>query len=194
MSEINSSKRKIILRKYSSYLILIYLIFIPLLLILKPEIFVYSFTFDNNLFKLISIFIITFIIFSILFKKLKLKFQIHTFSKFAVGIFYGFLFAFSEELFFRGIIQSFIASHISNIILVIVLSSVIFGLAHLPNGAKGVNIKTWNWKFCALSFLAALPLSMLYAITNSLLLPTLLHTIFTSSLFLFYVEENNTSG
>ncbi len=108
------------------------------------------------------------IFFSIFFKKnFKIKF-----TNISLAILYAIVIAFPEEIIFRGIIQGFLLEHIGNTILVILLSSIIFGMAHLFNGGN------WNYKFAIIAFLGGLPLSILYVVTGGLLLPTALHFAF----------------
>lgn len=85
------------------------------------------------------------------------------------------MFAIPEEVLFRGIIQGAITPAVGYIWLTIFLSSLVFGLAHLGNGAKSLSPRTWNWRFALLAFLGGIPLGILYAATGSLLFPTLLH-------------------
>jgi membrane protease YdiL (CAAX protease family) len=93
-------------------------------------------------------------------------------------IFYAVLFAVPEEIIFRGLVQGTLATIIENTAITVIISSLIFGLAHLPNGANSLHLKDWNWKFCIIACLAGLPLGIAFAITGSLFIPTLLHVLF----------------
>ena len=88
---------------------------------------------------------------------------------------YGFAFAVPEEILFRGIIQSELSSLLKRSGWAILFSSLIFGIAHLWNGSKGLVISKWNWRLATLSFFGGLPLGLSYLITQGLLGPTLLH-------------------
>lgn len=190
MANFSFFKKSISIRNYSLFLVFIYLIILPLIFIFNSEIFVFSLNKNNNYLLILFIMIFSILFFIILFNKLnlKLKFKYLPIEKIIIGISYGFLFAFSEELIFRGLIQNFIKNYFENFIFVLFISSLIFGIAHLPNGAD-FNIKKLNYMFCTLAFFAGLFLGFLYEITSSLFFPILLHTIFTSSLFLFYNDD-----
>jgi len=88
------------------------------------------------------------------------------------------LIALPEEIIFRGFIQRYLQSNISNISVVIFLSSIIFGLAHIPNGARGFLPKQWNWKLVVMSFVAGFYLGFAYFLTGSLVVPIILHALF----------------
>ncbi|HEY4509306.1 MAG TPA: CPBP family intramembrane glutamic endopeptidase [Candidatus Paceibacterota bacterium] len=92
--------------------------------------------------------------------------------------FYAFvLIALPEEIVFRGFIQKNLQLIISNTSLLIVSSSIIFGIVHIPNGARGFLPREWNWKLVAMSFVAGLFLGIAYFMTNSLVIPTILHAL-----------------
>ena len=94
-------------------------------------------------------------------------------------IFYGLiLFGLPEEILFRGIIQTGLESMIPHITIVILLSSLVYGLAHILNGAKGLRPKDWNWKLVFITFIVGLYLGCIYFITKSLFIPTILHALF----------------
>ena len=94
-------------------------------------------------------------------------------------IFYALvLIAIPEEIIFRAYIQGNLHLFTSNIIAVIIISSFIFGIAHLPNGARGFRPREWNWKLAAMCFVAGLYLGLAYFLTNSLVEPVILHTLF----------------
>ena len=99
-------------------------------------------------------------------------------SQIVLVVIYALLFAVPEEIIFGGIAQNFLQNSLDSVMIVIIISSGIFGLAHLPNGGKGSHPKDWNWRFAVVTFLAGLPLSTIFAITGSLLIPTLLHAFF----------------
>ena len=95
---------------------------------------------------------------------------------------YGVTFAFPEEIIFRGIIQKFIQVYHADVIAAIFFSALIFGMAHLFNGASNFHPLNWNWKFAGLTFLTGLILGSIFALTNSLLITTLLHALFVTYL------------
>lgn len=88
------------------------------------------------------------------------------------------LIAIPEEILFRGIIQTYIYSISLNVILSIILSALIFGLAHVLNGSKGFSPEKWNWKLVAMTFLAGIFLGFSFYVTGSLVVPIVLHTLF----------------
>lgn len=93
------------------------------------------------------------------------------------AIAYAFAFAIPEEILFRGITQGLVLSSFTPI-LSILLSSFIFGLAHILNSTKGVGPMNWNWQLVGVSFLGGIPLGTLFLLTGSLFLPTILHAVF----------------
>jgi membrane protease YdiL (CAAX protease family) len=88
-----------------------------------------------------------------------------------------FLIAIPEEILFREIIQTYISTSASNTLLVIVLSALIFGLAHSLNEANGFSPQNWNLKLVIITFIAGLFLSYSFYLTRSLLMPTIIHTL-----------------
>lgn len=87
------------------------------------------------------------------------------------------LIALPEEILFRGFIQTYFHSLFSSSFIVIVLSSVLFGFAHILNGAKGFSPKQWNWKLVFMTFLAGLFLGFCFYSTGSLVVPVIFHTV-----------------
>ncbi len=96
----------------------------------------------------------------------------------ALALGYIAMISIAEELLFRGIIQGYFQTVIANTVLVVLFSSLLFGVAHLPNDAKGIHPLRWNWRLAGIAFLGGIPLGALYALTGSLLFPILLHAIF----------------
>ncbi|MCX6716128.1 MAG: CPBP family intramembrane metalloprotease [Candidatus Taylorbacteria bacterium] len=90
----------------------------------------------------------------------------------------------AEEILFRGIIQSTLIKKIG-IFRGIILTSIIFGLAHLPNGALGINISLWNWKLALIAMIAGLILGWTYTRTKSIWNAAILHGILSSAYFIF---------
>ena len=97
------------------------------------------------------------------------------------------LFAFPEEIIFRGIIQNWMYNLIGPFIAVL-LSSIVFGAAHALNGARGFLPKKWDWKLMAMTSIAGVYLSVAYYITGSLVVPTLLHAMLIVAMKLFVKE------
>ena len=93
-----------------------------------------------------------------------------------------------EEIIFRGFIQGYLQSAVSNSYVAIFLSALVFGLAHLLNGAKSYSPEGWNLKLAAMTFVAGLYLGFAYFITGSLVLPTILHALFIISGRVFVKE------
>jgi membrane protease YdiL (CAAX protease family) len=170
---------------YHLIVIILYLIIIPLILIFARRTFDYHFSYNNFLW-VISIIGFSIIGFFYLFRK-EINFNKDKFRNYKIllVVIYAMIFGFSEELIFRGLIQGFFNIYFKNILICILLSSAIFGLAHLLNGAKSFHVKEWNWKFAFIAFLAGLPLGALFALTGSLLMPCVLHVILILCLQLF---------
>jgi membrane protease YdiL (CAAX protease family) len=93
---------------------------------------------------------------------------------------YATVFAVLEEAFFRGIIQTFIETRLESPYVIVFLSSAIYALAHWFNQSRHI---------VALSFLAGLPLGATFLITDSLILPTILHAVFIAGLRLLEAEQ-----
>lgn len=166
--------------RYNLCLIGFYVLIFPVFFIVIPEVLRYSFSSrDIKAIVLIMCLSLLSVYLSNSSKFHKLKWV--GFSKIIMLIGYAVLFAIPEEIIFRGIIQNLIQHYIPNIVLVVIISSVIFGLAHLPNGAKGLYPYNWNWRLVAGVCLAGIPLGLLFAITNSLLTPTVLHMLLLMS-------------
>ena len=103
-------------------------------------------------------------------------------------IYAGPLIAIPEEILFRGIIQTYLLSFIPSATLAILSSSSIFGLAHLGNGTRGLSPRTWNWKLTIMTFVAGLSFGALFYITDSLVLPTILHALLVIVMKIFITK------
>jgi membrane protease YdiL (CAAX protease family) len=158
------------LSKYHITVIAIYAILSPIFLTFLPERLEYTLP-ARNLAAVIFTAVFSFLIFLLFFLKSKKNLNTRITNIF-LAVIYAIIFAFPEEIIFRGIIQGFISQHTRHILLAILLSSLVFGSAHLWNGGN------WNYRFASLAFLAGLPLGMLYALTGGLLVPTALHFAF----------------
>lgn len=87
----------------------------------------------------------------------------------ALGIF--FLIAIPEELLFRGIIQNFLEKTLRIPVLALIITSLIFGAAHLNNGPKP------DWRYFLLASLAGMFYGNAYQRTRGLLAPAIVHTL-----------------
>ena len=87
----------------------------------------------------------------------------------AIGIF--FLIAIPEELLFRGIIQNFLEKTLRNPAMALIVTSLIFGAAHLNNGPKP------DWRYFLLASLAGMFYGNAYQRTRGLLAPAIVHTL-----------------
>ena len=173
------------MRKYSLGVIALYVLLTPLFIFSQSKIS-YDFSYQNL--PLVSI-IFLFSFFSFLsFSIVKASGLRIKSSGVVWAILYGLVIAVPEEIIFRGIIQNFFQAYMG-IIFSILLSSVIFGLVHLPNGAKSFRPSGWNLKLAEFAFVAGLPLGLIFYLTNSLLLPTVLHTLFVVCMQLFLHEN-----
>ena len=157
--------------KYHAGIVVTYAVLIPVIFIFAPSVLRFDFPRDylGIIIAAVACAIFAFFYFFGLWRAI-------------FGIFYGVLFAFPEEIIFRGVIQTWLQNHIASTAIAILFSSLIFGIAHLPNGAKGFHPKLWNWKFSALAFLAGLPLGVIFAFTKSLFVPTLLHVFLVAAM------------
>lgn len=110
------------------------------------------------------------------------KFGLYNYQKKSVKeflllfIYATFLIAIPEEILFRGIIQNNLQSMVPATE-AIILSSLLFGIAHLKNRSKGWLPSLWNWKLISMTFSAGLVLGSLFFITKSLIMPIILHTL-----------------
>lgn len=87
----------------------------------------------------------------------------------ALGIF--FLIAIPEELLFRGIIQNFLEKTLRKPVVALIVTSLIFGAAHLNNGPKP------DWRYFLLASLAGMFYGNAYQRTRGLLAPAIVHTL-----------------
>ena len=87
----------------------------------------------------------------------------------ALGIF--FLIAIPEELLFRGIIQNFLEKTLRKPMLALIVTSLIFGAAHLNNGPRP------DWRYFLLASLAGLFYGNAYQRTRGLMAPAFVHTL-----------------
>jgi membrane protease YdiL (CAAX protease family) len=105
------------------------------------------------------------------------RFRIHNTSLLPAIVIYASIFAIAEEIIFRGLIQGILQISFSLSYVAVILSALIYGLAHAFNGAKNITPNGWNWKLIILTSVVGLPLGASYVLTGSLLIPTILHTL-----------------
>lgn len=83
----------------------------------------------------------------------------------------------SEEFLFRGIIQNFLHKMWGSEWASLLVTSVLFGLAHLNNGATSSHIYGWNWKYAGFATVAGVGYGKIFNITPTILYVTLLHIL-----------------
>lgn len=103
----------------------------------------------------------------------------------AIVLYATLLIAVPEEILFRGLAQTYLSSLFPSVIISIVLSSALFGLAHVLNGVKGFGPRSWNWKLVAMTFTAGVFLGFSFYVTSSLVVPIILHTLFIIMMKIF---------
>src|SRR4051812_16451142 len=124
------------LTPYHKFLLCLYIIVLPLLIVFSQGKISYTLTLEHVIITL-GIFILSTLVFliSMPFLRLgKIRFRKMSLSQCLFTLMYGLLIAFPEEIFFRGIIQGRFQSLFMGAAIPVFLSSVIFGAAHLPNG------------------------------------------------------------
>jgi len=172
-------QESIVISRYNLWILCLYVILFPLVAVYMPNVLNYNFSSGS----LVQVLLITgssligIFLLNKLFRTYKLKWQGLTVVQILQINVYALLIAIPEEIIFKGIIQGSLQNAISNTLIAVLISSVIFGAAHLPNGARGLHPKDWNWRFATATFLIGLPLGLIFAITGSLLIPTLLHAL-----------------
>lgn len=83
----------------------------------------------------------------------------------------------SEEFLFRGIIQNLLDNTLKNKVASLLVASLLFGSAHLNNGATSLYPYGWNWDYALMASIAGLAYVLVFRYTKSLLCPMLLHTL-----------------
>lgn len=170
--------------KYSYILIIIYTMFFCLIAVLNftfnYNILVYDVQIEDvwNFLIILFVSIVPIIIYTDFCNTHSLQIDKLNCKEFSLITLYSLLFAIPEEILFRGIIQGLLENVIESKLILITVSSLIFALAHLPNGAKGRNITKWNWELGLITFIIGFPLGIMYLLSESLLFPTLLHMIY----------------
>ena len=168
------------LSRYHIGVIVIYILLIPGLLFLTQKDLTYDLT-SNNLVPVtvITLAAITVFLFFLLSKS---KVTLPKVSQVILAVMYGLLFALPEEILFRAFIQDYLQISLNNLGVAVFLSALIYGIAHVLNGAKSFALFDLNWQLMGLTFLAGIPLGLLFALTGSLLIPTALHAFFVAGL------------
>ncbi len=178
--------------KYHVGIIVFYILVTSFLWKISPNIFQYKFT-NQNIKEVITLIIVSLLGFAVylhLFKQKEIKVLLRsTLSKVPFLVVYALFFAFCEEVIFRGVIQNYLQAELSNISLAVFLASLAFGFVHLPNGARGINPRRWNWQFAIVAFLGGLIFGEIFALTGNLLVSTLLHTFILFVLMVKAVSE-----
>jgi membrane protease YdiL (CAAX protease family) len=166
------------LPKYHLGILILYAVLIPLLFNLYPDAWKYGADWESSRlgFMMILACMPLVYIFYRSFGSPTPKRQRISLSQVVIIFCYALAFAFPEEIIFRGIIQAYLQTIIQNTGAAIILSALIFGLAHLPNGSRGIHPRKWNWRFAGVAFCGGLIFGLLFAMTQSLLYPTILHT------------------
>ena len=166
-------------KKYTIAVIILYIILLPIFFVYHPQILKYDFNF-KNFYYIIFICAISILGLYLMIRKFigiskNTGINLKTILAFFV---YAIIIGAAEEIIFRGLIQGFLHSYFNSELTPILLSSFIFGIAHLPNSANGLHVKKWNWKLAIVACVGGLPLGTLFALTDSLLIPTILHSLF----------------
>lgn len=179
------------LSRYHLFIITLYVILCPLIFILTP--LRPSFILTSNAPQL-TILLFLGILTSLYLLNPFLRFGRITFMPlkpvpFLWVLFYSTaLIALPEELIFRGVFQSLLQNKFPASPLVIILSALIFGTAHLLNRASSLNPRFYNWSLAVASFVVGIFLGIAFALTQSLAVPIILHGLTLLFLKLFVKE------
>jgi len=85
--------------------------------------------------------------------------------------------ALSEEFLFRGIIQNFLDNTLKSKWSSLAIASLLFGAAHLNNGATSLHPAGWNGNYAVMASIAGLAYGLVFRQTSSLLYPMLIHAL-----------------
>ncbi len=83
-------------------------------------------------------------------------------------------FALIEEILFRGMIQNLLEKRLGNALKAVVITSVIFGLAHLNNETLLAQVP--NWRYAIVATIAGLGYGLVFVRTRSVVASALTHT------------------
>ena len=162
--------------RYHIILIALYLMLLPAFFIWMPEVLNYDFSLE-------SIWILVFLLFislvglNSIFRIWKIKAKRSKLNKIILSSIYALVFAVPEEIIFRGIVQGFFQDILNDNAVIVFLSSIVYASVHLPHGAKGLALSKWNWRFFSLTFAGGIIFGTAFILTQSLLVPTILHAI-----------------
>lgn len=176
--------------RYKLFLIGLYAAIFPIFVIYKPDVLNYGIATSHlgSVLAITAVFLLVFYALNLKFKVRKIAWQKLSLLQASLIFIYSASFAIPEEIIFRGLIQGAVQNVFNSTILIVLISSIIFGLAHLPNGSRGFRVKDWNWQFCAITFVAGIPLGIVFVETNNLFAPTLLHSLFLI-LYMMFTED-----
>ena len=104
-----------------------------------------------------------------------------------ISFYFTVLIAPVEELLFRGVITSWLIKK-TNISIGLIVSAIIFGFVHLPNGSSRISLLDLNWKLALISGISGLLFGVTYLKTKSIVNPILLH-ITSSMIFVLFFGE-----
>jgi membrane protease YdiL (CAAX protease family) len=179
------------LSRYHLFVVTLYVVLCPLIFILTPLRPSFSLT-SNDLQLTVALFLG--ILASLYILNPLLRFGRITFiplkpAKLLWVLFYStVLIALPEELIFRGVFQSLLQNNIATTPFVIILSALIFGTAHLLNRAPSLNPRFYNWNLAIASFIVGIFLGIAFALTQSLAVPIILHSMTLLFLKIFVRE------
>lgn len=179
------------LSRYHLFVVTLYVIFCPLIFILTP--LRPSFVLTGDALQLIAPLFLG-ILASLYILNPLLHFGRITFTPLKptqllwVFFYSTVLIALPEELIFRGVFQGLLQSNISITPLVILFSALIFGVAHLLNRAPSLNPRFYNWNLAIASFVVGIFLGIAFALTQSLAVPIILHSLTLLFLKIFVRE------
>ncbi len=180
------------LSSYHGVVFAMYLIALPIVYLLFPEIFRYHYLVNQSVILCLFFTLIGLVSYVLWKRKRTETEEVHFgISRILEIIFYSTLFAVPEEILFRGLLQTYLSSIFNSGLFIIIFSSLIFGFAHIFNGSIGLHPKHWNWKLAGIACTGGLPLGYLFLLTGSLLLPTLLHMVYLIALRLFLSQRHD---
>ncbi len=180
------------LTSYQRKILILYALAVPLLLALFPYAVRYNFT-KGDIVAAVAIIgagLMALFVLNAVFRTRRIVWKRVSLSQIAIVCAYSILIAAAEEFIFRGLIQGELLAAIPSLAAVFV-SSLVFGIAHLPNDVRGWNIREWNWKFASIAFAAGIPMSLGFAVTESLIVPTMLHALLLAFTLLYTEDERD---
>ena len=164
--------------EYTAIVSVIYLLIIFLLKFFDRKKIKLKFNFNKK----DTIMTLTFLIFGILllFTSFKLGFLKYNIGSYGLFLFFAIVYAPLivpvEEALFRGVIQSYFIDKVG-LILGVMISSAVFGAAHLLNGAEEFSLFLLNYKLFFVAFIGGALFGFLFAKTKSIIYPIILHIV-----------------